>query len=71
MADFGGALAVLRERIGPFSLVLPTLPHIEREVRALAASWPVPPTIVLGEDGQIRRVSRGAGRPRRLRHGDA
>ena len=49
MADFGGALAVLRERIGPFSLVLPTLPHIEREVRALAASWPVQPTIVLGE----------------------
>ena len=52
MADFGGALTVLRERIGPFSLVLPTLPHIEREVRALAAIWPVPPTIVLGEEAK-------------------
>jgi len=49
MADFGGALAALRQTVGPFSLILPTLPHIESEVRALAARWPVPPTIVLGE----------------------
>jgi lipid-A-disaccharide synthase len=49
MADFGGALATLRQSVGPFSVVLPTLPHIEREVRALAARWPDPPTIVLGE----------------------
>ena len=49
MADFGGALAVLRQSVGPFSLMLPTLPHIESEVRALAARWPEPPTIVLGE----------------------
>ena len=49
MADFGGALAALRQSVGPFSLVLPTLPHIESEVRALAARWPEPPTIVLGE----------------------
>ena len=52
MADFGGALAALRQSIGPFSLVLPTLPHIEREVRALAARWPEPPTIVLGEQAK-------------------
>jgi lipid-A-disaccharide synthase len=49
MADFGGALAALRRSVGPFSLVLPTLPHIEREVRAMAASWPEPPLITLGE----------------------
>jgi lipid-A-disaccharide synthase len=49
MADFGGALAALRQSIGPVSVVLPTLPHIEREVRALAARWPEPPTITLGE----------------------
>ena len=40
MADFGGALAVLRRSVGPISLVLPTLPHIEREVRAMAAAGP-------------------------------
>jgi lipid-A-disaccharide synthase len=49
MADFGGALADLRQSVGPFSLVLPTLPHIEQEVLALAARWPEPPTIVLDE----------------------
>ncbi|HEY1864125.1 MAG TPA: lipid-A-disaccharide synthase [Roseiarcus sp.] len=49
MADFGGALEALRQSVGPFSLVLPTLPHIEREVRALAAQWAEPPTIALGE----------------------
>jgi lipid-A-disaccharide synthase len=49
MADFGGALAELRRSVGPFSLVLPTLPHIENEVRAMASSWPEPPIITLGE----------------------
>ena len=49
MADFGGALAALRRSVGPFSLVLPTLPHIEREVRAMAANWPEPPIVTLGE----------------------
>jgi lipid-A-disaccharide synthase len=49
MGDFGGALARLRQTVGPFSLVLPTLPHIEEEVRALAARWPQAPEIVLGE----------------------
>ncbi len=52
MADFGGALATLRQSVGPFSVVLPTLPHIEGEVRALAARWPEPPTIVLGEEAK-------------------
>jgi lipid-A-disaccharide synthase len=49
MSDFGGALAELRRSVGPISVVLPTLPHIEREVRAMAASWPEPPIITLGE----------------------
>jgi lipid-A-disaccharide synthase len=52
MADFGGALAALRQSFGPFSLVLPTLPHVEREVRTLAAGWPEPPTILLGEQAR-------------------
>ncbi len=49
MADFGGALGSLREKIGPFDAVLPTLPHIEAEVRARTESWPVKPRIALGE----------------------
>jgi lipid-A-disaccharide synthase len=49
MADFGGGLAALRRAAGPFTLVLPTLPHVEGDVRALAERWPEPPKIVLGE----------------------
>jgi lipid-A-disaccharide synthase len=53
MADFGGALEVLRRAVGPISPVLPTLPHVEREVRKLAAAWPDAPKIVLGEDAKF------------------
>jgi lipid-A-disaccharide synthase len=49
MGDFGAALQGLREAIGPFDAVLPTLPHLEEEVRALAARWPQAPRIVVGE----------------------
>jgi lipid-A-disaccharide synthase len=52
MPDFGGALAALRQSAGPIATVLPTLPHVESEVRALAAQWPEPPKIVLGEDAK-------------------
>ena len=62
MNDFGGALDRLRESIGPFELVLPTLPHIEREVRAMAALWPHAPRIVLGEAARYEafRAARAA-----------
>ncbi len=53
MADFGGALGLLREAIGPFEAILPTVPHIEAEVRARAAMWPVAPRIVLGEAARL------------------
>jgi lipid-A-disaccharide synthase len=52
MVDFGGALAALRRSVGRFTLVLPTLPHVEGDVRALAAQWPEPVKIVLGEDAK-------------------
>jgi lipid-A-disaccharide synthase len=49
MQDFGAALHSLSDSVGPFEAVLPTLPHIEEEVRARAAHWPHAPRIVLGE----------------------
>ena len=52
MADFGGALEALRRSVGQFAVVLPTLPHVEAEVRALAARWREPPKIVIGEDAK-------------------
>jgi lipid-A-disaccharide synthase len=62
MADFGGALGALQESIGPFTAILPTLPHIEEEVRALAALWPVAPRVVLGEAAKFEafRTARAA-----------
>ena len=53
MKDFGVALSVLRGQIGAFTPVLPTLPHIEREVGAMALAWPTAPKIVLGEDAKF------------------
>jgi lipid-A-disaccharide synthase len=49
MEDFGGALALVSHDIGPIEPVLPTLPHLEGEVRARAAAWIVRPRIVVGE----------------------
>jgi len=49
MADFGAAIAAAERETGPFEVVLPTLPHVESDVRALAARWPRPPRIVVGE----------------------
>ena len=49
MHDFSAALQILRDLAGPITAVLPTLPHIEDEVRARAALWPQATRIVLGE----------------------
>jgi lipid-A-disaccharide synthase len=49
MADFGAAIAAAEREAGPFEVVLPTLPHVESDVRALAGRWPRPPRVVVGE----------------------
>jgi lipid-A-disaccharide synthase len=54
MADFGGALQILQEKVGPLATVLPTLPHIEDEVRAWAARWAQAPRIVVGEVAKFK-----------------
>jgi lipid-A-disaccharide synthase len=62
MPAFGGALELIARAVGPIDAVLPTLPHVEREVRARAASWPVQPRIVVGEAEKLAafRVARVA-----------
>ena len=44
---FGAAIERLSARIGPIELVLPTVPHVERQVREAVAAWVVQPKIVL------------------------
>ena len=48
LALFGAALGELGKRTG-FELVLPTMPHLETMVREGVATWPVVPTIAVGE----------------------
>jgi lipid-A-disaccharide synthase len=47
MSVFGAAIKRLSGRIGPFELILPTVPHIEAQVRESVAGWPVLPKIVV------------------------
>ena len=49
MEDFGAALTLVSRNVGAIEAVLPTLPHVEAEVRARAAAWSVTPRIVVGE----------------------
>jgi lipid-A-disaccharide synthase len=44
---FGAAIERLRACIGPIELVLPTVPHIERQVRDDVAGWAVQPKIIV------------------------
>jgi lipid-A-disaccharide synthase len=44
---FGVAMEQLCARIGPIELVLPTVPHLERQVREAVAGWAVRPRIVV------------------------
>lgn len=59
---FGAAIERLCARIGPIDLVLPTVPHIERQVRDSVAGWTVQPKIVVdpSEKWAAFRRARGA-----------
>ena len=49
LPDFGAALALMIKEFGPIDAVLPAVAHLEAEIRAITADWPVQPRIVLGE----------------------
>ena len=53
MGDFGDAIIRLAREQGPLDVVLPTLPHVESEVRARAALWAVQPRIEVGEAAKL------------------
>jgi lipid-A-disaccharide synthase len=58
MADFGAALGLVVKAVGPIEVALPTLPHVEAEVRARAEDWPVQPRIVVGEAEKLATFRR-------------
>jgi lipid-A-disaccharide synthase len=50
MEPFGAALALLKQRSPrPFTVTIPAVPHLAREIEARAAAWSVEPRIVEGE----------------------
>ena len=62
MAVFGATLALRRAEGVAFELILPTMPHLVDAVREGAASWPVQPRIVIGEQEKRAafRIARAA-----------
>lgn len=53
MATFGEAITLLGEEGRSFELVLPTLPHIEAEVREALKTWQVQPEVVVSNEGKF------------------
>ena len=49
LPDFGAALGIIARDIGAVNAILPAVEHMEDEIRALVAGWPVKPRIVRGE----------------------
>jgi len=47
LAIFGAAVSLVVARVGPVELLLPTLPHLESQVRKGVAGWAVKPRIVI------------------------
>ncbi|MEX2036638.1 MAG: lipid-A-disaccharide synthase, partial [Xanthobacteraceae bacterium] len=52
MGRFGETVKLVADRVGPIEVVLPAVDALADEIRAHAASWPVPPTIVTGEEAK-------------------
>ena len=61
-APFGAALGALSHSMGPFDIVLPTLPHLHAEVTARAAHWPAAPRLLISEADKLAayRTARAA-----------
>jgi lipid-A-disaccharide synthase len=61
-ADFGVALGLIRDRIGPIEPVLPTVPHHLDRIRSATAAWPVQPRIVTEQVDKLAafRIARAA-----------
>jgi len=44
---FGQTVALLKDRLGPIELVIPTVPHLAEQLKEATAQWPIPPRIVV------------------------
>ena len=62
LADFAATVALIRERIGPLEVIVPTVPHLVDPIASATAQWPVPARIVVEtmERRAAMRVARAA-----------
>jgi len=44
---FGEALALLQQRVGPIEVVVPTVPHLLKQVTEATSTWPIRPRILV------------------------
>lgn len=56
LSTFGEVVASLARQSGSFELVLPTLPHIEAEVRTAVSAWPIQPAVVATENEKFAAI---------------
>ena len=59
---FADTVALLRERVGPLEVVVPTVPHLAEPIRAATKQWPLQPRIVVetAEKQAAFRIARAA-----------
>jgi lipid-A-disaccharide synthase len=62
LADFAATVALIRDRVGPLEVIVPTVPHLVDSIRSATAQWSVPPRIVVEEAERhaAMRVARAA-----------
>jgi lipid-A-disaccharide synthase len=61
-AVFGDAIGLLKDRVGPFEVIVPTVPRLQDDVRAATATWAVQPRVVTDatEKWAAFRIARAA-----------
>jgi lipid-A-disaccharide synthase len=47
LAIFAATVALVKDRVGPLEVVLPTVPHLVDLLTQATAQWPIPPRIVI------------------------
>ena len=58
MQRFGETVKLVADRIGPLEIVLPAVDALADDIRARAATWPVQPAIVTGEEAKYAAFRR-------------
>lgn len=58
LKPFGEAVSRVVDAIGPVEVIVPAVPHLEQEIRAGVARWPVTPTVVGGEEAKVTAFRR-------------